>query len=92
MTEIIKWFFNIEKQRSQTLSNRSDASSDSENYVALLGKGLDTADTMFCLGVEGAGVEVANDALEDDEVTITTPSETSHSIASSYKRRDLVST
>lgn len=60
--------------------------------VSLMDKGLDAADTMFSMGDSGTGpVDLANDALEDDEATLTTPSETSHSIASSYKRRDLVS-
>ncbi|KAG8270187.1 identical protein binding [Homalodisca vitripennis] len=77
---------------SDSISIRSDASSDSENYVAFnLDKGPDAADTMFSLGGGAGGVELADDALEDDEATLTTPSETSHSIASSYKRRDLVS-
>ncbi|XP_054261337.1 bridge-like lipid transfer protein family member 3B isoform X2 [Macrosteles quadrilineatus] len=78
---------------SDSMSVRSDASSDSDNYVAFKMKDLDTGDTMFSLGDGGTGgVELANDALEDDEATLTTPShsETSHSIASSYKRRDLV--
>ena len=81
---------------------RSDASSDSENYVVvnMAEREGETADAIFCVGgtsstgrgtITGntSGVEVASEVLEE-EATITTPSE-SHSIASSCKRRDLVS-
>lgn len=80
---------------------RSDASSDSENYVVVnMAEREEAADAIFCVGGASStgrgtmtgntsGVEVASEVLEE-EATITTPSE-SHSIASSCKRRDLVS-
>lgn len=79
---------------------RSDASSDSENYVVVSMAEGEAADAIFCVGGASStgrgtmtgntsGVEVASEVLEE-EATITTPSE-SHSIASSCKRRDLVS-
>lgn len=55
------------------------------------------ADAMFRVGLTngtssnvGGGVEVASEVTEEDTPTLTTPSERD-SIASSYKRRDLVS-
>lgn len=84
---------------SDTLSIRSDASSDSENYVVVNmdsgERNMECIDAMF--RVQGVNydvparatvVEMANEVIEDDN-TVTTPSE--HSLASTYKRRDLVS-
>lgn len=82
---------------SDTMSWRSDASSDSEQYVvvAASSEGEGGADSMF--RVVGAGnsveparaavVELASEVLEEGDTT--SPSE--HSLASTYKRRDLVS-
>lgn len=90
---------------SDTLSLRSDASSDSEKYilvnVASDRNGEAAADAMFrvtngsAVAVAGGGaaqerVEVASEVTEEDTPTLTTPSERD-SIASSYKRRDLIS-
>ncbi|GLV35400.1 uncharacterized protein CBL_01450 [Carabus blaptoides fortunei] len=84
---------------SDTVSIRSDASSDSENYVVVnLESGernVECMDAMFKVqGVNydvpprAAVVEMASEVIEDEN-TVTTPSE--HSLASTYKRRDLVS-
>lgn len=83
---------------SDTLSIRSDASSDSENYVVVnLESGernVECMDAMFRVqGVtydapaRATVVEMASEVIEDDN-SATTPSE--HSLASTYKRRDLV--
>lgn len=76
---------------------RSDGSSDSENYMAInMGdKQGDVGDAMFHVGSNSTTLVAANNVEEasevtEEEATITSPSE-SHSIASSYKRRDLVS-
>lgn len=80
---------------SDTMSWRSDASSDSENYVVVSGE-LEPGgvETMFRVqggtGTEPARstvVEMASEVVEEDNTT--SPSE--HSLASTYKRRDLVS-
>lgn len=84
---------------SDTVSIRSDASSDSENYVVVnLESGernVECMDAMFRvqgvnsdLPARAAVVEMASEVIEDEN-TVTTPSE--HSLASTYKRRDLVS-
>lgn len=84
---------------SDTLSIRSDASSDSENYVVVnMNSGernMECIDAMFRvqgvnydIAARATVVEMANEVIEDD-VTVTTPSE--HSLTSTYKRRDLVS-
>lgn len=86
---------------SDTISWRSDASSDSEQYVVVAAAGSAAAsqgaDTMFRIPpivYESAPpvcvphVEMASEVLEEGDTT--SPSE--HSLASTYKRRDLVST
>lgn len=80
---------------SDTISIRSDASSDSENYVVVnMGadgdRNTESLDAMFRLpgqNYENKVVEVARDVLEEEN-TITTNSD--HSLTSSCKRRDLV--
>lgn len=87
---------------SDTISWRSDASSDSEQYVVVTSaSGNETevggADSMFHVsGIGGAVeparaavVELASEVLEEGCGISTSPSE--HSLASTYKRRDLVS-
>lgn len=102
MTSIDSAFKTNSDDASDTVSLRSDASSDSENYVVVnMAERIgEAADAIFCVGGASStgrgtmtgntsGVEVASEVLEE-EATITTPSE-SHSIASSCKRRDLIS-
>lgn len=81
---------------SDTMSWRSDASSDSEQYVVVAASsGEGGADSMFHVQGTGNGaeparaavVELASEVLEEGDTT--SPSE--HSLASTYKRRDLVS-
>lgn len=85
---------------SDTISVQSDMSSDSENYVMILGdeKTADCMDVMFKLNpfntdsntMKVAPVEVASEVCEDPFLTnMSSPSEPSE--ASSLKRRDLVS-
>ncbi|XP_039294863.1 UHRF1-binding protein 1-like isoform X2 [Nilaparvata lugens] len=88
--------------QSDTISLRSDASSDSEKYIMVNvtadRNGEAAADAMFRVSGGGGGgggsiqerVEVASEVTEEDTPTLTTPSERD-SIASSYKRRDLIS-
>uniref|UniRef100_A0A1B6E5E8 Uncharacterized protein n=1 Tax=Clastoptera arizonana TaxID=38151 RepID=A0A1B6E5E8_9HEMI len=78
---------------SETLSLRSDGSSDSENFVVVKPC---AGDAMFIIGNNTSAepmitstVEIASEVMED-EATLTTPSE-SHSFASSYKRPDPIS-
>ncbi|XP_063909988.1 bridge-like lipid transfer protein family member 3B isoform X3 [Zophobas morio] len=79
---------------SDTASIRSDASSDSENYVLISMEASDGAvsDLMFNVkefsAENAAPVEVASEVLED-ESTITTTSD--HSLTSSCRRKDLIS-
>ncbi|XP_075235115.1 bridge-like lipid transfer protein family member 3B isoform X2 [Lycorma delicatula] len=88
---------------SDTVSLRSDASSDSEKFVMVnvgTDKNGEAADAMFRVGLTngttsnaaggGSGFEMASEVTEEDTPTLTTPSERD-SIASSYKRRDLIS-
>lgn len=80
---------------SDSISIRSDGSSDSDNSVI---NKLSLGDDMF--NVDGndplsEGVDIGSEAFEDDNhsgttMSVTTASE-SHSNASSYKRRDLIS-
>lgn len=78
---------------SDTASIRSDASSDSENYVMISMDTSDVAitDLMFYVkefSLENPGpVEMASEVMED-ESTITTTSD--HSLTSSCRRKDLV--
>lgn len=80
---------------SDTVSIRSDASSDSDNYVLVANYEPGSIDAMF--RVQGMTydtparnnvVEMASEVIEEEN-SATTPSE--HSLASTYKRRDLVS-
>lgn len=78
---------------SDTISIRSDASSDSEKYVMVPidDRNVETIDDMFfvfefCYENKGT-VEIASEVLED-ESSVTTTSE--HSLASSCRRKDLV--
>ncbi|RZB39563.1 UHRF1-binding protein 1-like [Asbolus verrucosus] len=79
---------------SDTASIRSDASSDSENYVLISMETSDAAisDLMFNVkefSLENtAPVEMASEVMED-ESTITTTSD--HSLTSSCRRKDLIS-
>ncbi|XP_015834568.1 bridge-like lipid transfer protein family member 3A isoform X1 [Tribolium castaneum] len=79
---------------SDTASIRSDASSDSENYVMISMETSDAAisDLMFNVkefSLENTGpVEMASEVMED-ESTITTTSD--HSLTSSCRRKDLIS-
>ncbi|KAF5308895.1 hypothetical protein FQR65_LT00595 [Abscondita terminalis] len=78
---------------SDTVSIRSDASSDSENYVVVnMGmegdRNTESLDAMFRVPgyqYENRNVEIAKEVVEED----TTTSE--HSLTSSCKRKDLVS-
>ncbi|XP_029709447.2 bridge-like lipid transfer protein family member 3B isoform X1 [Aedes albopictus] len=91
---------NMSDDISDTLSVQSDLSSDSENYVILLGdseKTADCMDVMFKLNpfnndsnMKVAPIEVASEVCEDPYLTnMSSPSEPSE--ASSLRRRDLVS-
>jgi hypothetical protein len=79
---------------SDTASIRSDASSDSENYVMISMETSDPAisDLMFSVKEFSqeatAPVEMASEVMED-ESTITTTSD--HSLTSSCRRKDLIS-
>lgn len=81
-------------EASDTASIRSDASSDSENYVLISLDSSDpvTTDVMFTVrefsAETTAAVEMASEVLEE-ESTITTVSD--HSLTSSCRRKDLVS-
>lgn len=78
---------------SDTISIRSDASSDSEKYVMVPAddRNVETIDDMFFVlefFYENKGtVEIASEVLED-ESSVTTTSD--HSLASSCRRKDLV--
>lgn len=79
---------------SDTISIRSDASSDSERFVMVSAEDniVETNDKMFfvsefCYEYKGT-VEIASEVLEDDS-SITTTSD--HSLGSSCRRKDLVS-
>uniref|UniRef100_A0A8D8FPC2 UHRF1-binding protein 1-like n=2 Tax=Culex pipiens TaxID=7175 RepID=A0A8D8FPC2_CULPI len=91
---------NISEDVSDTLSVQSDLSSDSENYLMMLGdseKPTDCMDVMFKLNpfandssMKVAPIEVASEVCEDPYLTnMSSPSEPSE--ASSLRRRDLVS-
>uniref|UniRef100_A0A1Q3F3C1 Uncharacterized protein n=1 Tax=Culex tarsalis TaxID=7177 RepID=A0A1Q3F3C1_CULTA len=91
---------NISEDISDTLSVQSDLSSDSENYLMMLGdseKPTDCMDGMFRLNpfsndnsMKVAPIEVASEVCEDPYLTnMSSPSEPSE--ASSLRRRDLVS-
>lgn len=91
---------NISEDISDTLSVQSDLSSDSENYLMMLGdseKPTDCMDVMFKLNpfandssMKVAPIEVASEVCEDPYLTnMSSPSEPSE--ASSLRRRDLVS-
>lgn len=78
---------------SDTVSIHSDYSSDSENFIMILGddKTVDCMDVMFKLNpfandVKVAPVEQATECCEDEDSSPSEPSE-----ASSLRRRDLVS-
>ncbi|XP_014283394.1 bridge-like lipid transfer protein family member 3B [Halyomorpha halys] len=80
---------------SDTISIRSDGSSDSDNSVI---NKLSLGDDMFNVDGNEAlseGVDIGSEAFEEDNQSGTTMSATtaseSHSNASSYKRRDLIS-
>lgn len=81
---------------SDTVSIRSDASSDSENYVVVnMGaegdRNIESIDAMFRVPgyqYENKVVEMAREVLEEEN-TLTTTSD--HSLTSSCKRRDIVS-
>lgn len=88
---------------SDTVSLRSDCSSDSESYVILggetggLDKTFDASDLMFRVSSYPDNnmqkVEMASEVLEEEPTgtIVTTPSERADSIDSSIKRRDLIS-
>lgn len=91
---------NMSDDISDTLSVQSDLSSDSENYVLLLGESEKTADCMDVMfklnpftndsNIKVAPIEVASEVCEDPYLTnMSSPSEPSE--ASSLRRRDLVS-
>lgn len=91
---------NVSDDMSDTLSVQSDLSSDSENYLMMLGdseKTADCMDVMFKLNpfsndssIKVAPIEVASEVCEDPFLTnMSSPSEPSE--ASSLRRRDLVS-
>ncbi|XP_055588824.1 bridge-like lipid transfer protein family member 3B isoform X2 [Uranotaenia lowii] len=91
---------NMSDDVSDTLSVQSDLSSDSENYLMMLGdseKTADCMDVMFKLNpfsndnsIKVAPIEVASEVCEDPYLTnMSSPSEPSE--ASSLRRRDLVS-
>lgn len=78
---------------SDTISIHSDYSSDSENFIMIMGddKTVDCMDVMFKLNpfandVKVAPVEQATECCEDEDSSPSEPSE-----ASSLRRRDLVS-
>lgn len=78
---------------SDTISIRSDASSDSEKFVMVAAddRNVETIDDMFyvvefCYENKGT-VEIASEVVEE-ESSITTTSD--HSLASSCRRKDLV--
>ncbi|KAK9497050.1 hypothetical protein O3M35_004434 [Rhynocoris fuscipes] len=70
---------------------RSDGSSDSENYIPSVPR--EGADLF------SEGIDYGSEALEEEKVdeqsaatlSLTTPTTDNHSLASSYKRRDLIS-
>lgn len=77
---------------SDTLSIRSDASSDSENYIMVNADAdLAGSDLMFVVNEfsyeNNAQLEVATEVIEEDN-SLTTTSD--HSLTSSGKRKDLV--
>lgn len=94
---------NSPEDQSDTMSIRSDISSDSENFVVIandcsggtMGKFTDIVESMFKISgsgpanVPGQTVEVATEVIEEEN-TLTSPSERD-SFASYCKRRDLVS-
>ncbi|XP_055635192.1 bridge-like lipid transfer protein family member 3B [Toxorhynchites rutilus septentrionalis] len=91
---------NMSDDMSDTLSVQSDLSSDSENYLMMLGeteKTADCMDVMFKLNpfsndtsMKVAPIELASEVCEDPYLTnMSSPSEPSE--ASSLRRRDLVS-
>ncbi|XP_065072642.1 bridge-like lipid transfer protein family member 3B isoform X2 [Ochlerotatus camptorhynchus] len=91
---------NMSDDMSDTLSVQSDLSSDSENYILLLGESERTADCMDVMfklnpfnndsNIKVAPIEVASEVCEDPYLTnMSSPSEPSE--ASSLRRRDLVS-
>lgn len=93
MTSIDSAFKPGADDASDTMSVRSDVSSDSENYVQINIPAEETSDAMFTIHTDNtqfkaSAVELAAEVIEEDN-SATTPSE--HSIASSYKRRDIVS-
>lgn len=78
---------------SDTMSIRSDVSSDSENYIFLNMEqdSMQKADDMFIvpefMSQNKGMVEIASEVIEE-ESTITSTSE--HSLTSSCRRKDLV--
>lgn len=93
MTSIDSKFKTSMEDMSDTISIHSDYSSDSENFIMVMGddKAVDCMDIMFKLNpfsndVKVAPIEQGMEMCEDEDSSPSEPSE-----ASSLRRRDLVS-